>query len=75
MLVPRNGRQAWVYADPMDCHCLHVGGSQAYQNFERLAVRQQIARTQLEAAQQNSFDYAWGPWPSGPFGPYDPGAM
>ncbi len=74
VMVSRGGRQAWVYADPLDCRCLYVGGAHAYQAFEALSARQQIAQTQLEAAQLNSFNYAWGPWPSGPFGPYDPWA-
>lgn len=72
VLITRKGRQAWVYADPVFCNCLYVGGTQAYQAFEGLNARQRIAETQLQAAQLGSFDDAWGPWPSGPFGDYDP---
>jgi hypothetical protein len=71
-LVWRNGKPAWFYADPEGCRCLYVGGQHAHQAYERLAVRQRIAETQLQAAQMNQL--AWGPWPSGPFGPYDPWA-
>ncbi len=70
VLVRRNGKPAWFYADPQGCRCLYVGGQQAYQAYERLNVRQRIAETELQAAQMNQL--AWGPWPSGPFGPYDP---
>ena len=74
VMAPRGGKQAWLYADPEGCHCLYVGGAHAYQEYQRLRVSQRIAETQLQAAQLNSFNYAWGPWPSGPFGPYDPWA-
>lgn len=73
VLMRRNGRPAWFYADPQFCRCLYAGGAHAYQKFEELSVRQRIAETELQAAQINSLNwYAWGPWPSGPFGPYDP---
>ncbi len=68
VLVRREGKPAWVYADPQGCRCLYVGGQHAYQAYEQLSVRQRIAETELQAAQMSQ----WGPWPSGPFGPYDP---
>lgn len=74
VMVPRGGREAWVLPDPEGCHCLYVGGARAYQAYQQLRVRQRLEETQLRAAQLGSFDYAWGPWPSGPFGPYDPWA-
>lgn len=75
VLVPRNGKSAWMYADPYRCHCLYVGGEHAYQAYARLAVHQRIAETRLQDAQLNAMNWnawGWGPWPSGPFGPYNP---
>ncbi len=74
VLVRRDSKPAWIYTDPRFCHCLYIGGAHAYQAFEQLSVRQRIAETELQAAQLNSFNYTWGPWPAGPFGPYDPWA-
>ncbi|MEO8716139.1 MAG: hypothetical protein ABI369_14105, partial [Acetobacteraceae bacterium] len=50
VMVPRGGKQAWLYADPEGCHCLYVGGAHAYQEYQRLRVSQRIAETQLQAA-------------------------
>jgi hypothetical protein len=72
VLVRRNGKPAWFYADPERCRCLYIGGQHAYDAYQRLNVRQRIAETELQAAQMNQL--AWGPWPPGPFGPYDPWA-
>lgn len=73
VLVRRNGRPIWMYADPERCRCLYVGGQRAYQAYAQLSIRQRIAATELQAAQMNAFNWgAWGPWPSGPFGPFNP---
>jgi len=58
----RNGKMYYVYADAADCQCLYAGNQEAYQRFENLAVKQNIAQMN-EAA---SMDWGmWGPWGPG----------
>jgi len=67
-LVPhmKDGKLLYVYADRKGCNCLFVGDEQAYQRYQQLALKQQLAQEQLMAAQMNE-DAAmnWGLW--GPF--------
>jgi len=69
-LTPRqhNGQIQYAYADPYSCTCLYVGDEQAYQKYQRLALEQNIAHEQQEAAMLNE-DAAtqmqadfWGPF-------------
>ena len=58
----RNGKMYYVYADAADCQCLYAGNQEAYQRYENLAVKQNIAQIN-EAA---SMDWGmWGPWEPG----------
>ena len=58
----RNGKMYYVYADAADCQCLYAGNQEAYQRYENLAVKQNIAQMN-EAA---SMDWGmWGPWEPG----------
>ena len=58
----RNGKVYYVYADAADCQCLYAGNQEAYQRYENLAVKQNIAQMN-EAA---SMDWGmWGPWGPG----------
>lgn len=68
-LVPqeRQGRLYYVYADPDVCRCLYVGTEPQYQEYQRLALRKQLADEELIAA-QNYLNATvnwglWGPWP------------
>jgi hypothetical protein len=67
-LVPhmKDGKLLYVYADPVSCKCLFVGDEQAYQRYQALAIKQQLAQEQMMTAQMNE-DAAmnWGLW--GPF--------
>lgn len=72
-LTPRqhNGQIQYAYADPYSCTCLYVGDEQAFQTYQRLALEQNIANEQREAAMLNEdaatqmqMDF-WGP-----FGPW-----
>ena len=67
-LVPhdKDGKLLYVYADPKACRCIWVGDEAAYQRYQQLALKQQIAQEQLMTAQMNE-DAAmnWGLW--GPF--------
>jgi hypothetical protein len=62
----KDGRLVYVYADPKSCKCLFVGDEQAYQRYQALAIKEQLAQEQMMAAQMNE-DAAmnWGLW--GPF--------
>jgi len=58
----RNGKMYYVYADAADCQCLYAGNQEAYQRYENLTVKQNIAQMN-EAA---SMDWGmWGPWGPG----------
>ena len=70
-LVPhsQNGSLRYVYADSKYCKCVYVGTEEAYQRYERFALKQRIANTQLQAAQMNAdASMNWGMW--GPWGPW-----
>ena len=67
-LVPthQDGNLRFVYADDLGCKCIYVGTEKAYQRYQRLVVKQQIANQQMEAAlsmETMGFDWeGWGPW-------------
>ena len=70
-LVPHeeNGAMRFVYADADYCKCVYVGTEAAYQRYQKYAMRQERADTQLEAAQMNEdASMNWGMW--GPWGPW-----
>jgi hypothetical protein len=62
----QNGKLYYVYADATACKCLYVGDETNYDDFQKLAVQQQIAEEETMAAQINqeyAMDWgAWGPW-------------
>jgi hypothetical protein len=63
------GQVGYSYADPYNCKCLYVGGPQQYAEYQRLAVKQQIAMDRVEAAEaQEDAELDWGMW--GGFGPW-----
>jgi hypothetical protein len=54
---------SYLYPDPVLCHCLYVGGQDAFARFRAVELQRQITRDQLEAAQlNNNFMWDWGPW-------------
>lgn len=67
-IVPhvKDGKVAYVYADPTNCRCLYIGDEAAYQRYQQLAIQQQLAQENVMAAEMNE-DAAlnWGVW--GPF--------
>jgi len=66
---PLDGGTRFVYADAEFCKCVYVGTEKAYQRYQRLAIRQQIAQARLSAAQaQESAAMNWGMW--GGWGPW-----
>lgn len=55
---PQNGAVSYVFADPVGCHCLYVGGEREYQEYQRLRLKNDLA-------DDDSKD-CWGwPWCTG----------
>ena len=66
-----NGREVWVYADPLVCNCLYVGTPEAHQLYNRLRVERDIASDRLMAAHLASTPrWGFGPLGWGPWGPW-----
>lgn len=67
----RDATVAYLYADPLVCHCLYVGGQGAFGRYQQERLQQNLADEQIEAAQLNYGGgyggFGWGPW--GGFGP------
>ena len=59
-----NGQLRFLYADAAVCRCLYVGDEQAYQQYQKLAVQQENALMDQQAALDSSLDNWWA---------YDPG--
>ena len=60
--VPHDGQVRFVYADAKYCKCIYVGTEAAYDRYQKLEVRQQIAQN-MEMASMNWGAWgAWGPW-------------
>jgi len=65
----KDGQAGYSYADPYNCKCLYVGGPDQYAKYQKLAVKQQIAQDQMEAAEaEEDASLDWGMW--GGFGPW-----
>ena len=60
----KDGKQVWLYADPVVCKCLYVGAPENYQAFHQLAFQQHLVDEQVEAAQlsYSGFGFGFGPW-------------
>jgi hypothetical protein len=62
----KNGQVMFTYADPYDCKCLYVGGQQEYDRYKALALKQEVARENLEGSMvwaDSGMDWdMWGPW-------------
>jgi len=46
----RNGKVYYVYSDAEFCKCLYAGNQEAYQRYENLAVKQNIAQMNEDAS-------------------------
>lgn len=62
----QDGKSFFVVADPYECKCLYVGNEKAYDAYQKLALKQEYAEDNLEAAEMNedaAMDWGmWGPW-------------
>lgn len=54
-----DGSPRWVYADAKFCKCLYVGSDKAYDRFQKLSVKTQVAEEEEDASLNWG---AWGPW-------------
>ena len=64
-LVPheQDDETYYVYADDLECQCVYVGNEKAYQEYQKLAVKQEIADEQAMAASMNEgAAMNWGLW-------------
>ena len=74
-LIPTNkdNKVVYFYADAESCKCLYVGSEADYQEYQRMAIQQDIVKEQrqtAEAASQASMAAMnaqlnwsmWGPW-------------
>lgn len=59
----KDGKPAYVYADAAGCKCLYAGDEKEYQQYQKLALKQQVADQQMMVAEMNE-DVAmnWGLW-------------
>ena len=65
----KDGKLYYMYADATSCKCLYVGTEKAYQRYQKLAIEQQIAQNQRNAAEMYQMSAMnWGMW--GPWGPW-----
>jgi hypothetical protein len=71
----KEGKNYFVYADLSSCQCMYVGDDKAYQQFNILAVEEDIANRQRMTAEMNREweleGGRWGePWGNGPWNGY-----
>jgi hypothetical protein len=62
----------YVYADPVNCQCIYVGGEKAYGQYRQARQQERIATKQLWAAQTYAdAQWNWGAWGPGDFYNFD----
>ena len=59
---------SYLYPDPVVCHCLYIGGQEAFGRYQQMQMQRRVASDQLQAAQLNAdFAWDWSAW--GGYGP------
>jgi hypothetical protein len=48
-----NGKPRYWFNDPVNCHCVYVGGEKNYQQYEQIRLSQQAAQQEAQAAEMN----------------------
>jgi len=67
--VPSEKGVRYVWADAKWCQCIYVGTEQAYDRFQRLVVKEDIAQeNEMAADEEAEAQLDWGAW--GPWGPW-----
>ena len=56
----RDGKVHFVYADAAYCQCLYAGNQEAYQRYENLTVKQNIAQMNEDAMMNWGMRGPWG---------------
>ena len=64
----RDGRLVYLYADPLVCDCVYMGGQEAWSRYQQERLQLRIADEQLDAAQIDENAFYGGPW-GGFYGP------
>jgi hypothetical protein len=57
-----DGQNRFVYADATYCKCIYVGTDKAYDRYQNLVVKQQIAQNEEMASMNWGAWGVWGPW-------------
>jgi hypothetical protein len=57
-----DGENRFVYADAKYCKCVYVGTEKAYDRYQKLSARQQIAENEEMASMNWGAWDGWGPW-------------
>ena len=55
----QDGKPVYIYADAEFCRCLYAGDEDAYDRYEKMTVRQNIAEMNEAGAMNWGM---WGPW-------------
>ncbi|MBK1650205.1 hypothetical protein [Rhabdochromatium marinum] len=58
--VGPKGKIRFFWADAADCNCLYAGGEAAYDRYQKISVKEQIAEENAMDADMMDWD-AWGP--------------
>jgi hypothetical protein len=48
-----NGKPRYWFNDPVNCHCVYVGGEKSYQKYEQIRLSQRAAQQEAQAAEMN----------------------
>ncbi len=63
IILRKQGRTRYVYADAADCRCLYLGNAQAYQRFKDLLAQKEISYNPLEISSPGTeVPFSWGIW-------------
>ena len=57
------GKQLYIFADPLVCNCLYVGDAAAYARYKQDVLQRQIASERQTAAREADFN--WGEYDHG----------
>jgi len=57
-----DGANRFVYADAKYCKCVYVGTEKAYDRYQKLSVKKQIAENEEMASMNWGAWGGWGPW-------------
>lgn len=58
----KDGQVYYAYADAEFCKCLYMGSEKAYQQYQKMAIEQNIAQMNENAAMDWNMWGGWGPW-------------